>query len=213
MRATLRTGPTTTELPWWPPLLFALLVAASGCSNSKSDAADAPDSPNGTGGGTASGSCPGNGDRQSGSGTVSGAAEGHTFDAVASARWIGSPDSGDTTVVYLFSQPTACADLCSTGWDARVQDQNQIVELKLFGTAPGSFTVVTTATPAPGEASVNTTFVSSGNPNEQSASGGTVELGTLIASQAAQGSFSLELGADTLSGDFDAAFCPGGHEP
>jgi hypothetical protein len=196
-------------------LAVALLLALNACSGGK-DAADAPDTPDtpGTGGSTStSASCPGSGDDQSGSGTVAGALAGRMFDTVAAARYIGAPDSKNTTVVYVFSEPVACAELCATGWDARIADGTQILELKLFGTQPGTFDVVKTATPAPGEASVNTTFVSGGNPAEQGASAGSVELTALAAGQSAQGSFTLAFGSDALTGTFDATYCPGGHEP
>jgi hypothetical protein len=195
--------------------LFGVTLAVAGCAASK-DAADAPDTPDtpGTGGsGGVSAGCPGSGDEQTGAGTIAGSAAGHAVDSVAAARWIGAPDSKTTTVVYVFSQPVACGDLCATGWDARVPDGTQILELKLFGTEPGTFKVVKTATPADGEASVNTTFTSGGTPAETSASGGTADLSALTPEESAQGDFTLAFGSESLSGTFDAAYCPGGHEP
>ena len=194
---------------------FALVLALGACSSGK-DAADAPDAPDspGTGGsGAVSAACPGNGDDATGSGTITGSASGHAVDSVAAARWIGAPDSASTTVVYVFSEPVACAELCATGWDARVADGTQIVELTLFGTAPGTFAVVKTATPAAGEASVNTTLTTNGSADERSASGGTAELSTLTPKQSVQGGFALEFGSESLTGTFDAAYCPGAHEP
>jgi hypothetical protein len=105
-------------------------------------------------------------------------------------------------------------ELCGTGWDARITDKTQSLELKLFGTSPGTFTVVKTPTPGPGEAAVNYTLSSTtGTPAELAATAGQVVLDALDANQSARGSFTLELATDTLNGTFDAAYCPGGHEP
>jgi hypothetical protein len=145
--------------------------------------------------------------------SVSGSADGTPFASAGGSLWIGSPDSAATTVVYVFSKPVACDALSSPGWDTRIADATQVLEMKAFGTMPGTFAVVTTATPAPGEASINYTLSSvSGAPVETSASGGTVTLSSL-ASQQAQGQFALKFGGNSLNGTFAAAFCPGGHEP
>jgi hypothetical protein len=149
-----------------------------------------------------------------GSGTIMGSPDGTAFDTVGTSLWIGSPDSDATTVVYLFSGPVGCGELCSPAWDQRILNDTQVLEMKLFGTGPGTFTAVTTLTPAPGEASVNFTRSStSGTPMEVFGSGGSVTLSTLQANTAASGTFSLMFGAQAVSGTFNAMYCPGGHEP
>ena len=40
-----------------------------------------------------------------------------------------------------------------------------------------------------------------------------VMLDAVSVGASARGSFDLQFGADTLRGTFDAAYCPGGHEP
>lgn len=150
----------------------------------------------------------------SGSGTVAGSIGGAPFDGVGGALWAGAPDDPATTVVYVFSNPVSCSFLQNTGWDAKISDGTKVVEMKAFGSAPGDFTVVTTVTPAPGEASVNFTLSSqSGTPKEQGSTAGKVTLTKLTPRTSATGSFSLLFGASTLTGSFDAVFCPGGHEP
>jgi hypothetical protein len=186
--------------------LFWLL----GCSGSGADAPDGPD----VGGSSASSSCPTGPDASDGSGTADGAIQGDAYTKVASARFIGLPDSRATTVVYVFSQPVACQELCGTGWDERIADQTQSLELKMFGTSPGTFAAVRSVTPAPGEASVNYTLSSTtGTPTEVGASGGQVVLDAVNVGESARGSFDLQFGSDSLKGTFDAAYCPGGHEP
>ena len=151
-----------------------------------------------------------------GDGTVLGMANGQPFLHVRTAYWIGAPDSAATTVVYLLSSPVACRDLQTPGWDGRITDGTQILEMKLFGTtAPATFTVTTSPTPAPGEASANDTLSSTtGTPAETSASGGIVRLSSLSSSTSAVGTFQLAYaGGGSLMGDFQAVFCPGGHEP
>jgi hypothetical protein len=147
--------------------------------------------------------------------TISGSATGSPFSTVATALWIGAPDDPTTTVIFLFSQPVACSAISAIGWDARITNATQVLEMKEFGTTPRTYTVVTTLTPAPGEASVNYTLSSTaGTPTETSSSGGTVTLSTLTANTNATGSFALTFGAaNALNGTFNATFCPAGVEP
>lgn len=150
----------------------------------------------------------------SGTGTVTGSVAGAPFGPVATALWAGAADDPATTVVYVFSKPVACAELATPGWDTRITNGTSVLEMKSFGTTPGSYTVVTTLTPAPGEASVNYTLSSTtGTPKEDGSSMGTVTLTTLTPNVSAKGSFTLAFGTSSLSGSFDAVFCPGGHEP
>ena len=136
----------------------------------------------------------------SGTGTVTGSVGGAPFGSVATALWAGAADDPSTTVVYVFSKPVACSELTTPGWDTRI--------------TPGSYKVVTTLTPAPGEASVNYTLSSTmGTPKEDGSTMGTVTLTTLTTSTSAKGSFTLTFGTSSISGSFDAVYCPGGHEP
>jgi hypothetical protein len=150
----------------------------------------------------------------SGTGTVTGSVGGTPFGSVATALWAGAPDDPATTVVYVFSKPVACSELATPGWDTRITNGTSVLEMKSFGTMPASYTVVTTLTPAPGEASVNYTLSSTtGTPKEDGSTMGTVTLTTLTPNVSAKGSFTLTFGTSSLSGSFDAVFCPGGHEP
>ena len=159
-------------------------------------------------------SCQATNDAGQGSGTVSGAVNGMPFGSAANSLWIGKPDSAETTVVYLFSQPISCSALCSPGWDARIGDGITVLELKALGVAPATFPVVKTPTPALGEAVVNVTISSaSATPSETSGSGGTLSLTRLQAKQTATGTFDLLFASENLSGSFNAAYCPEGHEP
>jgi hypothetical protein len=149
-----------------------------------------------------------------GSGTVTGSLAGKPFGTVAAALWAGAPDDGATTLVYLFSAPVACSELATPGWDTRIAEATSVLEMKSFGTTPGDYAVVSTLTPAPGEASVNYTLsTKTGTPQEQSSSKGTVTLTKLDANVSTKGSFTLAFGTSTLTGSFDAVYCPGGHEP
>lgn len=188
--------------------LALLLLAGCGGASSGRDAGPQPD---GAVDGDAS---PQALDAGSGSGTITGSADGTPFTSVAQAIWLGAPDDPSTTVVYVFSKPVACSDLSSPGWDKRIADATQFLEMKMFGLAPATYTVVTTPTPAPGEASVNYTLSSqSGTPQETSASGATVTLDALQPQAVVTGSFNVTFGSNTLKGTYSAVYCPGGHEP
>ena len=152
-----------------------------------------------------------------GTGTATGSANGTPFGNVATALWIGAPDSAATTVVYVFNNPVDCATLGSPGWDGRIKDQTQVLEMKMFGTSPATYKVVTTTTPAPGEASVNHTLSSALDGGKSDAGSvetpsksGTVTLSALTATKSASGSFALVFGANNISGTYNAVFCAGG---
>jgi len=149
-----------------------------------------------------------------GAGTVAGSFDGRPFDVVGAAYAIGQADDpAQTMVVYVFAGAVACADLASPGWDARITDQTQALELKVIGTSTGAYPVATGPTPGSGESSDNYTLSStSGTPAETSASGGQVVIDGLDGSTT--GSFDLQFpSGDALSGSFDATSCPQGTEP
>ena len=133
--------------------------------------------------------------------------------ASATQLWIGMPDDKATIVVYVLSKPTSCSLLSAPGWDAKLAPGTQHLEMKEFGSAPGSYAVVTTKTPAPGEAAVNYTINDGGTAVETSGSGGVVTIATLNASKDITGRYDLTFGTTSISGTFDATYCAGGVEP
>jgi hypothetical protein len=146
--------------------------------------------------------------------TISGSADGTPFTNVASSYWIGAPDDPTTTVVFVFSKPTACKDLSPPGWDKRITDGTQFLEMKMFGLTPATYNVTTSLTPAPGEASVNYTLSSqSSTPAESGSSAGTVTLSTITAKKNVTGNFALKFSSNSVAGTYDAMYCPGGNEP
>jgi hypothetical protein len=143
-------------------------------------------------------------------GTVSGTTNGAPFSSAAVSYVIGAPDSTSSSVVYLFSIPVECSVLGSTGWDSSVPAGAHALELKMQGLTPGTFNVTRSPTPAPGEASVNSTLAG----NEVIATGGAVTLQTITAGVSATGSFSAQFdNNESVNGTFNSTFCPGGHEP
>ncbi len=173
-------------------LAFAcVVVAAAGCSSNK---AVTPDGKHGTG-------------------TAAGTIGTRSFEAVADARWIGAPDDPkQTRVVYVFDKQVSCAVLSAAGWDEKVTDQTQALEMKLIGTEAGAYHL--TSRPGIGEADVSYTVTStSGTPSEVSATGGTVTVEQFLAEQAADGAFDLTIPGGTVSGTFHATYCATGREP
>ncbi|MCB9679839.1 MAG: hypothetical protein H6733_00080 [Alphaproteobacteria bacterium] len=148
-------------------------------------------------------------------GTITGSFDGLPFDHLGAAWRLGSPDDPtNTLVVVLLDHDVACAELADPGWDARVPDGSQALEIKVIGHAPGTYPLATTRTAGPGESDVNYTLTSTtGTPAETSADTGSVTL-TATDAGAAAGSFELVFPTgDALSGTFDAAPCDGGSEP
>ena len=143
---------------------------------------------------------------EQGPGTIAGAAGGTPFTHVAAAFVIDGPESDATTVVYLFSNPVRCLDLSFSAWDRAVSNGTLVLELKLLGTAPGTFLVVTGSTLSVREAAVEWMRTSVDPPPvEVRSKGGFVRLETLSTSGPATGAFSLDFGASRLTGTFMAA--------
>jgi hypothetical protein len=196
----------------WLSAALVLALACSGGTEGDGEVPDGPDAPPPVAGdgGPSVVALPEGG----GSGTVSGSADGMPFTTVATSYLIGAPDSANTTVVFVFSKPVGCGALAAPGWDARIADATQFLEMKIFGKEPGTFKAVTTVTPAPGETSVNYTLSSTTSlPKEIGSGGGTVTLTTIALNGTASGTFALSFGAGSLNGTFNSIFCPGGHEP
>lgn len=164
------------------------------------------------GGGDSGGGNDGGG--ANGSGTIAGTANGTPFNTVATALWYGKPDSAATTVIYLFSKHVDCSQVTAPAWDTRITNGTLFVEMKEFGLTAKTYTVTTSMTPAPGEASVNHTVSSTmATPVEIAASSGTVTLAAVNANTNVTGSFALVFGTNHLDGTFDAAYCANGVEP
>ncbi len=152
-------------------------------------------------------------DGKNGTGTASGMIGDRAYEAVADARWIGAPDDPkQTRVIYVFDKLVSCAALSNAGWDTVVTDGTQAFEMKLIGTAAGTYPV--TARPATGEASVNYTVTStSGTPAEVTATAGSVTADTFVDQTSADGSFDLTVPGGSVTGAFHATYCAAGREP
>lgn len=150
-----------------------------------------------------------------GDGTITGKLDGRPYDTVGAAYVIGHPDDpAQTAVIYVFDAPVGCDELSSPGWDERVADNVQSLELKLIGHAPGDYPVALDGRPSSGESSDNYTLTStSGVPSEVSASGGNVHLDNYVVGTGAAGSFDLQFSGGSVKGTFEATWCAGGHEP
>ena len=148
-----------------------------------------------------------------GSGTIGGTLSGRPFNAVAASYLAGRPDDPDrTTVLYVFDAPVTCGELSEAGWDERVADATQALEIKLIGQAVGDYDVTTR--PSTGQADVNYTVTSTtGTPSEIGATSGRVHLGTFVAGESAEGTFEFNFPGGTVSGTFTSAICPEAREP
>ncbi len=135
------------------------------------------------------------------------------FEVVADARWIGAPDDPkQTRVIYVFDKLVSCAAISDAGWDEVVTDGTQALEMKLIGTAAGTYPV--SSRPATGEANANYTLTStSGTPGEVSASAGSVTVDAFVDRTSADGSFDLTVPGGSATGTFHATYCAAGREP
>jgi hypothetical protein len=147
-------------------------------------------------------------------GTISGTVSGHSYGTVSSAWWIGVPDAAGSTVVYLFDKNVACSDLQAAGWDTRITNQTQVLELKIMSASPGTYSLSAVVPPPAGmSGSYYTLSATTGTPTETSLSTGTVTLTTRQPTTSATGSFQASATAGSLNGTFNASYCAGGVEP
>ena len=197
-------------------LLTAVLVACG--STSSSTGAGAVTASSTSSSAASSGTSGGGGSAGSGGAaatTIQGSVDGHDFNVAGSALVIGaSDDPMNTTVVYVFSAPVACADISKAGWDTTISDGTNVLEMKEIGTTPATYKVTSSPSPAMGEAAVNYTLSSqSGTPVETQSKSGAVTLETLTAMGPATGTFDLTFANGSLKGTFAAAWCAIGREP
>jgi hypothetical protein len=149
-----------------------------------------------------------------GANKIAGSAGGTTFTAVEAAFVIESPESEATTVIYLLSKPVRCVDLSFSEWDRAIPDGTMVLELKIFGKAPGAFLTVTTTPHSPRESTAEWMRTSpKGAEKVIPSDGGWITIDSLSPHGPATGTFALDFGASQLTGTFEAAFCAGGHEP
>ena len=148
-------------------------------------------------------------DAAPGMNTILGDVGGSPFTSTMTVLRAGSPDVSSTTVVYMFDHAVQCSELGAIGWDKRVQDRTQALEIKLLGTAVKTYRI------PQNEAFINYTLTSmTGTPVESVASGGTGTLEVAVGDGTrAQGNFDVTFASGHLAGRFDAVFCPGGKEP
>lgn len=216
----------------------ALLIGA-GCSDSTTSSAGDADmataggggSGGGAGGGSGGGGGGGTGGSGGGGGTagnsVNGMIGGNMFGPVATAWFIGHPDSASTTVVYMFNHAVDCHDATIKfgvmGWDMNLPANTQFLELKTYGSAAtpptpaGDYVVTTSMNPTSGEASINHSLAPGGGAasNETIGNAGKITIASISASSVA-GSFTITFPSPpggTLTGTFDAGFCDIGVEP
>jgi hypothetical protein len=125
--------------------------------------------------------------------------------------------------MYLFSETTwTCAQVARhTTWDARLGATGQLLEFKLAwpgSTQPTMSTSYTVVTPVP-VATANPPAAGKGfalwvrgpvvgSNVETPASGSNVTVTAYNAGTNATGTFQLTFGANTVSGSFDAKWCP-----
>jgi hypothetical protein len=151
---------------------------------------------------------------RTGDSVVVGAAGGAGFAEVGAAFVVENPDSDETTVIYLLSKTTRCVDLSFSRWVDAIESGTTVLELKVFGKVPGTFLVVTTPTPSGRQATAAVSRTSTkGASNEARSTGGWITLESLPNRDSATGSFDLKFTTGHLTGKFNAAFCPNGHEP
>jgi hypothetical protein len=192
---------------------IVLSVPFGGCSTRSNADASHPSAGNGgtSPGGRGSAGSGGVG----GNATVHGTLGGRPFEMASSSWLIGAPDDPQQTrVIYVFDKPVTCSEISMAGWDTAITDATQALEIKLIGTKPGKYPVATSAQPATGEASVNYTLSAmTGTPAETVSKSGSVTLDAITDGTSANGSFDLSFPNGSVTGTFDAAYCPNGHEP
>jgi hypothetical protein len=131
----------------------------------------------------------------------------------------------------MFNAAVSCHDAAlgfgAMGWDGKLPDKTQFLELKAYGPTtgtsppvmPGTFTVVNpspTTTPSPGQAVANHSLSHpTGTASAETiTSNGTLMITSIVDKASTAGSFTLHFpNNETLTGTFNAGYCDIGVEP
>lgn len=136
-----------------------------------------------------------------GGNTITGTINGKPF-PVSKSHWIGLPDPGSPPTIFLLLEPAlTCSDISQPLWDKPLGGE-QVLEIAVDGTTAKAYQI--------GVDAIANYLSGTFNPD---ASGGTVTVTAITASQKITGTFQLQFGNDTLSGAFDAPYCASGVEP
>jgi len=136
-------------------------------------------------------------------GMIAGAVRGTTWTSLANTYWAGKMVTGaPTVVIFLFEAPVKCADIVNLNWDKTSTGARQILELGLLDATARTYQIMT-------DAFANYLF-GSYNPDAYS---GTITIREIHPSMDIAGSFDLNFLPDSLTGTFDAKYCPDGQEP
>jgi hypothetical protein len=148
---------------------------------------------------------------ESRAGTISGTVDGVTFDTVGSAWVLGSDSSASGVTLIISDQVVDCTAFEASKWDKTMAEGSKIVRIYIGSTTPGSYTVTTRARSGEAGGSYYVTSTTS-TATEVKASDGSVSLVNLMADTEAQGTFDLTFAGGSLTGDFDAGWCPTGRD-
>jgi hypothetical protein len=136
-------------------------------------------------------------------GTIAGTVNGTSWTKLSNAWWAGKMVAGSPPVVlFLFEAPVACSEIVNLNWDKTATGARQILEFGILDMDVRAHQIMT-------DAFANYLF---GNYNPDAYSG-TVTITAVNPQANITGSFDLNFLPDTLTGTFDAKWCPDGQEP
>jgi hypothetical protein len=136
-------------------------------------------------------------------GTIGGTVNGTSWTKLSNAWWAGRMVAGSPRVaLFLFEAPAACSEIVNLNWDKTATGARQILEFGLLDMDVRAHQIMT-------DAFANYLF---GNYNPDAFSG-TVTITAVTPQANITGSFDLNFLPDTLTGTFDAKWCPDGQEP
>ena len=180
----------------------AVLVCLAGCSSDNTAA------PAGAAGGAGSGGAAGG----AGSGnTIAGSVAGETWSTAANGLWIN--DATGLQTIFLFERQMACSGIQVAGWD-KAAGLGQLLEITLSSVDVKTYDLA--LDPDAGRLT-SAAYLSAVNPMvNPTATSGSVTITSITPNDSILGSFSATFPAPqagTLTGTFNATYCPGGVEP
>jgi hypothetical protein len=137
--------------------------------------------------------------------------DGQMFNQEAVVFWIPPLPMEDRTSIYILSAPFTCADVQSSGWDARLPAGSQILWFESLGSIAKSYPIVLVPDPMVGQAVAHYEVVGG---VEAGGTSGSMTISTIYPMDQVTGSYTIFFQNNQhITGTFSARWCAGGVHP
>jgi hypothetical protein len=143
-------------------------------------------------------------------GFVDGRVHAHAvFDYVRSIYWLGGDNDRSHLVLYIYQDAVTCQELSTAGWPDRIRPTD-FMGMIVGGNGPSPYPIAPVKPPAAGNAYVLHEIDQHLPVIDSIGQSGTVVITSVTAGETVKGSIDATFDTGTLSGQFNATWCPTG---